>query len=342
MKVTVIIPSFKRPSDLRRCLNALVRQSKPADEILVIGRESDEETSDLVVILGTRLSNLRLVPVIEPGVIAALNCGLESATGDILVMTDDDSEPESDWLERIAASFFDDSIGAVGGRDMLQLPDEPALSQPKLVSKVGVLTWYGALHGNHHCPLRGHTEKVMFLKGVNIAFRRRALRSYRIDNRLRGSGAQSGWEMDLCLETLWRGFQVLFDDRILVKHHCAPRMEGDDRTELTGPLFPDISFNNHYLIAKHLGLYQAMTYFFYERLVGSRSVPGLLACLKWSCKGDPHAWRRLIRVTRMAMAGLRIGRVVRATTRRDQSSLATTNPPAIALKGRRNNISAVE
>jgi glycosyltransferase involved in cell wall biosynthesis len=339
MKVTVIIPSFKRPADLQCCLTALVRQSVPADEVLVINREGDTETSDLVSALQSRLSTLRLVPVSEPGVIAALNRGLEDAAGDILVITDDDSEPQSDWLERITASFHNPSIGAVGGRDLLQLPDEPALFQPAPVSKIGVLTWYGALYGNHHCPLRGQTKRVMFLKGVNVAFRRRALRSYRIDNHLRGSGAQSGWEMDLCLETLRAGFQVVFDDRIQVKHHCSPRMVGQHRTQLTGPLFPDICFNNHYLIAKHFGLLRAMFYFSHDRLLGSRSVPGLLACLKWSYKGDHHAWKRMVRVTRMGVAGFRLGRQVRATTLQDRFRARKNSR---GMEGQGENMSATE
>jgi glycosyltransferase involved in cell wall biosynthesis len=320
MKVTVIIPSFKRPTDLRRCLVALSLQSKPADEILVVGREEDTETSDLVSTAALRLPTLRRVPVSKPGVIEALNCGFDNASGDVWVVTDDDSEPQSDWLERIGDTFSDAPIGAVGGRDWLQLPDEPLLFRPSLVSKLGVLTWYGALYGNHHCPLHGHTKKVMFLKGVNIAFRRRALGRYRIDNSLRGSGAQSGWEMDLCLQTLQAGFQVMFDDRILVKHYCSPRMAGEDRTQRTGPLFPDICFNNHYLIAKHFGLSRAIAYFCHERLLGSRSVPGLLACLKWSYKGDHDTWRRLAQMTWMGASGFRLGRRARRRAYRELPS----------------------
>lgn len=332
MKVTVIIPSFKRPTDLRRCLGALSLQTKPAGEILVIGREEDTETSDLVSTAALGLPALRFVPVSKPGVIEALNCGLDKASGDVWVITDDDSEPQSDWLERIAEKFSDTSIGAVGGRDWLQLPDEPALFRPARVSKVGVLTWYGALHGNHHCPLRGYEKKVMFLKGVNIAFSRRALGPYRIDTSLRGSGAQAGWEMDLCLQTLQAGFQVLFDDRILVKHYCSPRMAGEGRTQLRGPLFLDICFNNQYLIAKHFGLWRAIAYFCHERLLGSRAIPGLLACLKWSFKGDHHAWQRLGQMNRMGIVGFRHGRQARATSRQDHSPV-NANSPALNLDG---------
>jgi glycosyltransferase involved in cell wall biosynthesis len=321
MKVTIIIPSFKRPFDLQRCLEGVARQTRPADEVLVVIREDDTETSNVVSRLQPKIPVLRIVLITEPGVIAALNCGLDNAMGDLLVFTDDDAEPELDWLARVETSFDDASIGAVGGRDWLQLPDEPGLFRPAPVSRVGILTWYGGQRGNHHCPLRGHTRKVMFLKGVNMAFRRHALGSYRIDTTLHGSGAQAGYELDLCLQTREAGFDVLFDDRILVKHYASPRPGGEDRAQLSGFLFPDISFNNHYLIAKRFGLSRALAYFCNERLLGSRPMPGLLACLKWYFRGDRHALRRLVQASRSGLAGFRAGRHARAMARQDRAKL---------------------
>jgi hypothetical protein len=256
-----------------------------------------------------------------------MNCGLDNAKGEMLVFTDDDAEPQVDWLERLESSFADPLVGAVGGRDWLQLPDEPALFRPAPVSRVGVLTWYGTQYGNHHCPLRGHTKKVMFLKGVNMAFRRCALASYRIDSTLRGTGAQVGSEVDLCVQTRRAGFDVLFDDRILVKHYCSPRPAGEDRNQLVGPLFPDICFNHHYLMAKCFGLHRALAYFCNERLLGSRPMPGLLAGVKWHLKGDRAVWKRLSLMASVAAEGFREGRRARALVR--QAGLSPKPSPAV-------------
>jgi glycosyltransferase involved in cell wall biosynthesis len=326
MKITVIIPSFKRPSDLRRCVAAIAVQSRPANEVIVVNREGDTETADIVTRLRLQLPGLRLVRVTEPGLIAALNCGLDSATGDLFAFTDDDAEPQVDWLERIEAHFGDASVGAVGGRDWIQLPDEPDLYKPTPVSLVGVLTWSGAWHGNHHCPLRGRTKKVMFLKGVNMAFRRQALGSYRIDVRLRGTGAQAGGELDLCSQIRQSGFDVLFDDRIMVKHYSSPRAVGEDRTQLIGSMFPDICFNNHYLIAKRFRLPRALAYFFHQRLLGSRPLPGLLACLKWYFKGDQHTWGRMAQLALIGATSYRLGRRARAEARQNGVSLKLAAP----------------
>lgn len=341
MKITVIIPSFARPSDLRRCLSAVALQSRRADEVLVIGREQDPGTWSVVCDLQKELPVLRIVPVEEPGVIAALNRGLDSAAGDVLAFTDDDAEAQVDWLERIEAGFADQSIGAVGGRDWLQLPGEPALFRPAQVTQVGVLTWYGKQHGNHHCPLRGHAGRVMFLKGVNMAFSRRALGSYRIDTSLHGRGAQAGYEMDLCFQIRQAGFEVAFDDRIMVKHYCSPRTAGEGRNELNGTLFLDINFNNQYVITKSFGFWRALAYFCNERLLGSHSTPGLLACMKWHFKGDRQVWRRTVQMAGSGLAAFRQGRQARSLARRDRFGVRA-NPRATTPEVQRENISAAE
>jgi len=326
--ISVIIPSFRRPADLRRCLEAIALQSRPANEVLVVGRQGDAETWAVVCSFQPSLPVLRMVSVSEPGLIAAMNCGLDNAAGEFLVFTDDDAGPMVDWLARIEAAFADSSIGAVGGRDWIQWPDQPAFFQPHPVSKVGIVSWYGKMHGHHHHPLRGNAEKVMFLKGVNMAFRRCSLGSYRIDRRLRGSGAQVGTEIDLCSQIRQSGFHVLFDDRILVKHWGSPRAESEDRNQLVGPLFRDICFNNHYLIAKHFALIRAAAYLCNERLLGSRYMPGVLAAAKWHFKGDPHPFRRSMQMTRIALDAFRAGRHARTLTRQHARQIAV-----IGLKG---------
>lgn len=309
---SVIVPSYRRPLDLRRCLHGLMVQARPAEEVLVVVRSDDRETLDVVSEFGNGLKTLRAVLVNEPGVIAALNRGLDCATGEIIAITDDDSEPYPDWLERMEACFLSDSaIGAVGGRDWLQLPQSPIYFDPVTVEHVGCLSWSGELHGNHHCPLEGHTQKVMFLKGVNLAIRKMALNPHRIDTSLRGCGAQWGWEIDLCMQMRNKGFDIVFDDRILVKHYASARPASDHR--LDGALvFPSVRFNRHYLIAKHFNLYFSLMHLWSDLLFGRRPAPGLLACVKWTFKGDTSVTRLLFEQAPFAFAGFGAGRRARA------------------------------
>jgi hypothetical protein len=209
------------------------------------------------------------------------------------------------------ATFADPLVGAVGGRDWLQLPMEPLLFSPPYGAHVGTMSWYGTMHGNHHCPIRENVRKVTFLKGVNMAYRRAALGTYRIDRRLRGSGAQVGTEIDLCMHTRRAGFSVLFDDRILVKHFSASRPAGDGRNDLSSSVWPDACFNIHYLVGKHFGLSRSLIHLASRLFIGSRTMPGFVASLKWSLTGDLSILQRMSRIAGVAYQGFLAGRAAR-------------------------------
>jgi glycosyltransferase involved in cell wall biosynthesis len=328
-RMSVVIPSYQRPDDLSRCLRALALQTRPADEVIVMVRSGDRATQETISRCREELKTLRPILVSEPGVIFALNCGLDSARGGVLVLIDDDAEACPDWLERIEAAFcMDTRIGAVGGRDWLQLPDEPHLFDPPMQKRIGRLRWNGRLQGGHHCRLRGHAQRVMFLKGVNFAMRRSALGCYRIDEALRGSGAQWGWELDLCMHIRSKDLDVVFDDRILVKHYASPRPDFDKRQDAT-TVHPDIRFNRNYLIAKYFNNCQSLLHLGGDMLLGHRFAPGLLASVKWTLRGDVAVWRRLAEQAKHAFAGYSAGRRARA-----QRTLSADGYQNIEQRGR--------
>jgi glycosyltransferase involved in cell wall biosynthesis len=108
-KITVLVPTYRRPQDLLRCLTALQNQTRSPDEVLVVVRDTDEETWNFLKTYRIELLPLRILIVSVPGVIAAMNLGFETAQGDIISVTDDDAAPHTDWLERIEAHFVADT-----------------------------------------------------------------------------------------------------------------------------------------------------------------------------------------------------------------------------------------
>jgi glycosyltransferase involved in cell wall biosynthesis len=134
--VSVIVPTFARPDDLGRCLRGLGRQTRPADEIVVVVRPEDEASIVLCSHLAGALP-IRVVHVHRPGQVAALNAGRDAARGSILAITDDDVEPTTDWLKKIEHHFRDPRVGAVGGRDIVHNGNGPVESTP--VARVGAV-----------------------------------------------------------------------------------------------------------------------------------------------------------------------------------------------------------
>ena len=104
MKLTVLVPTYRRPAYMARCLHALEPQTRSADQVLVVVRESDVETQELFTHFSFRLP-LEVVTVTVPGQVAALNAGLDRVDGEVVAITDDDAAPHHDWLQRIEQHF---------------------------------------------------------------------------------------------------------------------------------------------------------------------------------------------------------------------------------------------
>src|SRR5256885_5258687 len=117
LRIAVVVPTYRRPEHLRRCLEGLAGQTRPPEEIVVV-RRSDDEAARLVL---SHCANTRLhaVSVSQSGVLAAMRAGVGRATGDIIAFIDDDAVPRPDWLDKIHGLLLDRSVGAVGGRDVL-------------------------------------------------------------------------------------------------------------------------------------------------------------------------------------------------------------------------------
>src|ERR1700754_2027655 len=157
MKVTVLVPTYRRPADLARRLAALQRQSRLPDEVVVVARADDDATHACLrdpAVPGALPLSVALVEA--PGQVAALYRGLDAARGDLLAITDDDPAPHADWLERIAAASAGDArLGALGGRDWVHEKGRVLDGERPLVGKV---LPSGKIIGNHHLGVGGARE----------------------------------------------------------------------------------------------------------------------------------------------------------------------------------------
>lgn len=81
---------------LKTCLALLSRQSRPADEIIVVDNASIDDTADICIAAG-----VRRIPVDLQGIPATAAAGFDAAAGEIIARLDTDSRPPADWLERV-------------------------------------------------------------------------------------------------------------------------------------------------------------------------------------------------------------------------------------------------
>lgn len=114
--ISVVVPTFGRPQELRGCLEALAELDYPCEryEVVVVDDGSDPP---VVPWAGAADAGLRMhwLRQANAGPAAARNAGARAATGEILAFTDDDCRPASDWLSAIAAALARDPEALCGG-----------------------------------------------------------------------------------------------------------------------------------------------------------------------------------------------------------------------------------
>jgi len=229
MIISVIVPTYCRPKDLQHCLDALKKQARAPDEVLVVVRDNDAKTWAMLEDISLGHLTLRAAAVTTPGHVAALNAGLDATRGDIITITDDDTAPRPDWLARIENHFqADPRVGGVGGRDWVREGDR-VHDEARVVGKV---QWFGRMVGNHHLGV-GRPREVDILKGANMSFRRAAVDGIRFDERLRGTGAQQSADCAFCLVVKRAGWRLIYDPAVAVDHYPAPRFLGDSRAPVS-------------------------------------------------------------------------------------------------------------
>ncbi len=302
MKISVLIPTFKRPHDLERCLNALKIQTKAAEQVIVTIRDIDNESWTFFNHYDCENLVLELVKVFVPGVVAALNQGLEKVNGDILAITDDDAKPYPDWLEKMDVHYNNDPrLGALGGKDWMYVNGHRIEKKIKVIGKI---QWFGRAIGNHPFGC-GNAREVDVLKGVNMSFRTKAMGNLKFDSRMLGQGAQVHFEMSYCLAIKRANWKIIYDPNLQVNHYLAVRHDQDQR----GSFHPTAKFNAVYnetlIILEHLTMIQQICFIIWLVFVGHRDnrgfiqmlrflpFEGILAIYQWiiAIRGQWSAWK---------------------------------------------------
>jgi GT2 family glycosyltransferase len=120
MRACVVIPTYRRPDFLERCLGALVMQQfDPACFEIVVADDGPEEATRQQVerwAAGTLgRPAIRYVPVTATqGPAGARNRGWRQASGVVIAFTDDDTVPHPDWLAEGVRALRPGVVAAAG------------------------------------------------------------------------------------------------------------------------------------------------------------------------------------------------------------------------------------
>lgn len=123
LELSVVLPTYNRRTQLARVIEALGKQTLPADrfEVVVVSDGSADGTNEY---LTTIVTPFELVPVLQEnqGVAAARNNGVARARADLILFIDDDVVPVPELMEEHLKELGrDDEVVVLG--PMLPPPD---------------------------------------------------------------------------------------------------------------------------------------------------------------------------------------------------------------------------
>lgn len=102
MVVSVVIPTFNRSDLITETLDSILRQTRPADEIVVVDDGSTDETR---AVLSTYSSSIKVVTISNSGELAARNAGVRAAGGRFVAFCDSDDLWQPTFLAKMLELF---------------------------------------------------------------------------------------------------------------------------------------------------------------------------------------------------------------------------------------------
>ena len=117
INISVVICTYNRAGSLADTLRCLAAQSYEIDnwELIVVDNNSNDNTKEIISQYSGILPNLTYKFESQQGLSYARNLGINSAQAEIIVFTDDDVLPATDWLVQIHKNMEKYHCDACGG-----------------------------------------------------------------------------------------------------------------------------------------------------------------------------------------------------------------------------------
>jgi GT2 family glycosyltransferase len=104
----VVVITRDRPGDLEVCLPTLLAGEFHEFDVVVVDQSATAVSAEFVTRLAANDPRLRLISDTGKGAARARNIGVEATSGDIVVFTDDDCQPDRGWLGALVDALVRD------------------------------------------------------------------------------------------------------------------------------------------------------------------------------------------------------------------------------------------
>ncbi len=212
MKASIIILVWNGMSYLEACLNAVLAQDYPNFEVIVVDNGSADGSADFVA---EQYPQVRLIRNgRNMGFSAGNNIGLRAATGDVLVLLNQDTVVHTGWLAALTQVLADPTIGIVGCK--LLYPDGTLQHAGAYV--YGVRGESG--HTGRHEPDAGQYDQlrdVDFVTGASLGLTRSTFA--RIGPLDEGFAPAYYEDTDWCYRAREAGLRVVYTPAAVATHY---------------------------------------------------------------------------------------------------------------------------
>ncbi len=129
IKISVVVPTYRRPLLLKNCLQNLCDQilDKEKYEVIIVSDGPDDESKkavdEFIVSVPVNIRFLSLPA--KKGPAAARNLGWQNANGVVIAFTDDDCLPDNNWLESICVNYKNEAEIAYTGKVIVPVSAKP-------------------------------------------------------------------------------------------------------------------------------------------------------------------------------------------------------------------------
>lgn len=213
MKLTVYIPCYNAARLIEASIQALLAQTRPPDEVLVI----DDGSSDSSVELASRFPVRVIRHEKNKGLAAARNTAFANATHSFVGAIDADVLPDPAWLEYLLEHFADLRVAGVGGRliEAHRTTPADAWRTEQMTQDLGL----------ERINIEQPSHKR--LGGFGTIFRKEAVLSVGgYDEKYRTNYE----DMDLCAKLLAAGHKLIFEPHAVAFHQRRDSIRSVIRT----------------------------------------------------------------------------------------------------------------
>lgn len=208
--ITVLIPFFSGLDRLRGCVRSVLAQSYPGTvEIVIADDASEEDARSLAAELGVRCVRQEK----NLGFLQNVNAAATSATGEFLLLLNDDCELRAHSLEVLAAGFRDPHVGICGPK--LVFPDG-RLQEAGGAIFGAMNTEMVGLSAPPELPCYGFDRDADYVSGAALVIRRSLWESLGgFDPDLAPAYCE---DLDLCVRASGEGWRIRYRSDALVEH----------------------------------------------------------------------------------------------------------------------------